>query len=442
MILTFDSNGNDKQKLAYQYWADDSVHQLMFGGAKYGGKSYLGCSMIFGDALMYPGTHYFIARERLNDLRKYTHPSVEEVFKAWGLDHTLYYKYNGQDNVFNLTNGSKVFFVEAKHKPSDPDFHGLGSVQMTRGWCEEIGQMHEKAINNLFLTVGRWRNKEYGIKKKMLMTCNPHKGYGYKNFYLPAKTGTLDEDKRFVVALPQDNKAGDPEYIDSLRNNPSSLDYQRLYLGNWEYSDDLCLLFEHDRVLDLFTNNITSGDYRIVADIARYGKDKTVIGLWNGLTCEKIIEIAKSSLTVVVAEIEFLCHKHDISMHRVIVDEDGIGGGCVDMLGCLGFINNSKPLNDGNFNHLKSQCYFYLADMVNKCKVAVRADLDVTTKITEELEVVRIHHADKDGKRRVEPKDLVKEKIGRSPDYADMLMMRMYFEVYAGVGMADGEYDD
>jgi len=79
--------------------------------------------------------------------------------------------------------------------------------------------------------------------------------------------------------------------------------------------------------------------------------------------------------------------------------------------------------------------------MVNKCKIKVNCNSEIKTKIIEELEVVRIHHADKDGKRRVEPKDLVKEKIGRSPDYADMLMMAMWFPIYSGVGMADAIYD-
>jgi phage I-like protein len=35
---------------------------------------------------------------------------------------------------------------------------------------------------------------------------------------------------------------------------------------------------------------------------------------------------------------------------------------------------------------------------------------------------------DKDGKKQIMPKDKVKEVIGRSPDFSDTLMMRMYFE--------------
>lgn len=36
---------------------------------------------------------------------------------------------------------------------------------------------------------------------------------------------------------------------------------------------------------------------------------------------------------------------------------------------------------------------------------------------------------DKDGKKQVIPKDKVKELLGRSPDYSDMLMMRCWFEL-------------
>jgi hypothetical protein len=35
---------------------------------------------------------------------------------------------------------------------------------------------------------------------------------------------------------------------------------------------------------------------------------------------------------------------------------------------------------------------------------------------------------DKDGKLKLMPKDEIKLKLGRSPDFADALMMRMWFE--------------
>ena len=38
------------------------------------------------------------------------------------------------------------------------------------------------------------------------------------------------------------------------------------------------------------------------------------------------------------------------------------------------------------------------------------------------------YNMDKDGKKMVLPKDKVKENIGRSPDFSDMMMMRAYFD--------------
>ena len=82
---------NDKQLEAAEAWLDDTTEEILFGGGKAGGKSFLGCTLIFGDALIYPNTHYFIARKELNDLRKFTIPSIHEVFENWKLkidDHT------------------------------------------------------------------------------------------------------------------------------------------------------------------------------------------------------------------------------------------------------------------------------------------------------------------------------------------------------------------
>ena len=47
---------------------------------------------------------------------------------------------------------------------------------------------------------------------------------------------------------------------------------------------------------------------------------------------------------------------------------------------------------------------------------------------------------DKDGKKAVVPKDLVKAAIGRSPDFSDALMMRMFFEYTPKYVFADAEY--
>ncbi len=49
--------------------------------------------------------------------------------------------------------------------------------------------------------------------------------------------------------------------------------------------------------------------------------------------------------------------------------------------------------------------------------------------IREDLEQVKGKDVDKDAKVKLVGKDEMKENLGRSPDYGDCLMMRLYFEL-------------
>lgn len=50
-------------------------------------------------------------------------------------------------------------------------------------------------------------------------------------------------------------------------------------------------------------------------------------------------------------------------------------------------------------------------------------------QMAEELEQVKSRDSDKDGKIRIARKEDVKDKIGRSPDLKDVVMMREFFEL-------------
>lgn len=452
--VTFNTRGNEKQKQCARYWIDPVVEQILYGGSKYCAKSNTGSNLIFGDALMYPDSRYFIARESLTDLRRYTIPSIHEVFELWGLDHTKYMRFNGQDNFFILYNKSVVDFLDASYSPSDPDFHRFGSRQYTRGWCEEIGDMHESAITNLFLTVGRWKNREYNLPKKMLLTCNPHKGYGYQKFYKPHKEDKLPPDKKFISALPSDNKAGDPEYIKSLYNIENQNERERLAYGNWEYSLDPYRLIDYEKILDCFTNtHLPEGDKFISSDIARLGGDKIVIIEWSGFR-GKITYYQKQTLDVTTTQIAAAMVRNQTGHSNVIVDSDGLGGGPVDMLRVKGFTNNARPMpapNSGydskghpiveNFDNIKSQCSFRMAERINKNGLYLECESDEVKKwVIEEMEQVKQKLLNSDMKQGVMPKDKIKEVLGRSPDFWDAIMMREYFELSPTRIFSDAEY--
>lgn len=436
MELSIHTHGNDKQKECIKAWIDSDINDIVYGGSKGSGKSFIGCTLIFGDALIYPNTHYFIARKKLTDLRKYTIPSIYEVFELWGLDKDQYLKYNGQDNYFTLYNGSKVYLLDAKYLPSDPQYYRFGSMQMTRGWIEEAGEFEEEAKANLFASVGRWKNDVYGLSPKLLQTCNPAKNYLYYGYYLPKKKGELEPHKAFIQALPQDNKMLPKGYIDNLHKILSTNEKKRLLYGDWEYDDDPNKLMDYDSICNIFNNDIIpNGETYISCDVARFGDDKTVIGVWSGLRLEKIVTLKQSGVNDVVDAINQLRREYRVSMNHIVIDEDGVGGGVKDYLrGSKGFVNNSKPIKvnrqQQNFNNLKSQCYFKLAELINTNKLYVNCnDNSIVELITQELEVVRAKEIVNEVKLSIESKDKVKELIGRSPDYSDMMAMRMFFEL-------------
>ena|SRR3990167_6927310 len=426
-----------KQHLAYEALKDNSEHAtyLMFGGAAGGGKSWFGCEWLIQYANLYPGTRWFIGREELKRLRESTLITYYKVCKHHHLKLNTHYGFNGQDNFIHFHNGSRIDLLDLKYNPSDPLYERYGSIEFTGGWIEEGGEVHFDAFDTLKSRINRHMNTQYGINGKMLITCNPKKNWMYSDFYKPWKEGKLTNDKKFIQAFVDDNPHNEKGYRQNLLNIKDKTKKARLLYGEWEYEDDPARLIEYDAILDLFTNNfVEEGTGYITFDVARYGRDKTVIGVWSGFRCEKIVTMKSNSIPEAADKVDELRIEHGIPLSHVIGDEGGVGGGVIDILGCKGFISQAKPVNKGTkneqFSNLKSQCYFKFAERASKGQYYIGKCTDEEKQsIIEECEQIKKDKVDKDGKQSVVPKDKVKELIGRSPDYSDMLMMREWFEL-------------
>lgn len=434
---------HDKQLIAFERLISQDKLEVLFGGAKNGGKSYLGASWIFGSALMYPGTRWFIARKELIDLRKYTTPTVMEVFQNWNLPFVRYGTYNGQDNTFLLGNGSLVNYIACPYMPSDPMYERFGSMQFTGGWVEEGGEIPDMAYENLKLAVGRWMNDKYKLPYKILITCNPKKNWMYRDFVRPAKDGKLPKGKVFVQSLVTDNtfrQSGSEQVLDSIKDKITK---QRLRFGEWEYADDPSSLMTYDSIQSIFTNDHVQprGFKYITADIARFGDDATTVRVWHGLVVIDYCRLEKKSTLESAQLIKQLMRKHEVPANRVLIDEDGIGGGVVDQVaGSKGFIANARPLFEmehEKYQNLKSQCAYKLAELVNGAKIYEHTqDIDLINRLTSDLEQVKDKDTDKEGVRAIQSKDEARSVLGRSPDDGDTYIMRAYFELMEGKGLA------
>lgn len=268
-------------------------------------------------------------------------------------------------------------------------------------------------------------------------SCNPWSNYTKTEFYNPWKKKTLPEHMAFIPSLVWDNPWVDKKFIERLERLPeSSIRKQRLLYGNFDFDDNPGILYDQNTLERMF-GRIPEWDKTIylTIDAARQGKDSTEIGRWEWLHLVDIKTINKDDLVNQANEIQMDIDKYGIDINNVIVDEVWVGWGLVDILGCRWFVGNSQPLQPyaskylsykkRNYLNLRTQAFYYLQRYMKN--IAISCSNDEKDLIIEELLTVKEKDVSMDGKMQIIAKKLMKEELGRSPDKADMISMRMWW---------------
>ena len=417
-----------KQENAVYYLKDKETRELVYGGAAGGGKSALGVLWLIECCLKHPKTRWLMGRAKLKALKETTLATFFDLSTELGL--TDLWEYNAQSGSIKFTNGSEIILKDLFLYPSDPNFDSLGSLEITGAFIDECNQITYKAWQIVKSRV-RYKLKDYDLEPKILGSCNPSKNWVYKMFYNPDKHKNLPPYRKFIQALPTDNPHLHPSYLQSLLELDEA-SKRRLYNGDWEYDDDKSTMIRYDSIMDYWNgSHVKEEGYKyLTIDVARKGKDKTVMRVWSGFVCIHRIEMGVSLINEVVDKAKELQRDYGITNSNTVADEDGVGGGVVDYLGCNGFVNNSTALNGENYANLKSQCSILMAKKINTKEVTeICSNKYIIDLVSEEMEQIKMDDIDKDTKLRIKGKDYIKANIGRSPDDWDTIMMRMYFEL-------------
>ena len=416
-----------KQHQAWEYLHDEDTSEILFGGSAGGGKSYFGAAWLLYSCLRYPGTRWLMGRAVLKTLKETTLNSFFSVCSDWKIKKGETYKFNAQSNVIEFVNGSQILLKDLYQYPADPNFDSLGSLEISGAFIDEVNQCTEKAKNVVASRI-RYKLGEFGLRPKILMSCNPAKNWVY-DFYKQWRDDILPDHQKFIQAKLKDNPHISEYYEEQLKKlDPVSR--ERLLHGNWEYDEGKDKLFNYESLLNAFKEKVPQTDDQYLScDVALMGSDKLVITRWRGLTVEEIITKDKSSANSIEVLIKDLAEKHSIARKNIIIDSDGVGQYLSHyMKGVNAFINNAKPMKNENYKNLKSQCYYKLAEQINAGNIHIKCkNIEIRNKIIEELDVVRRKNIDTDTKLAILSKKEIKAAIGRSPDYGDSLMMRMKY---------------
>lgn len=421
-----------KQTIALDYLEDNKTNELLFGGGAGGGKSILGCYWQIKNRLKYPGSRGLIGRSKLKTLKETTLNSFFIVAKMQGLTANIHYRYNQQHGHIKFFNDSEILLKDLFSYPSDPDFDELGSLEITDAFIDEANQISRKAKQIVRSRI-RYNLQENNLIPKMLMTCNPSKNWTYSDFFKADRDGKLPYNYKFIQSLVVDNPNIDPSYL----NNLKQLDQQskeRLLFGNWDYDDDPSSLCDYDSICDAFTNtHVKDGIKRISADLAMQGRDKFIAGSWSGRKVRVAIDKKKSTGKEIEEDLKDLKNKDLVSNGNIVADSDGLGAYLESYIRNIRtFHGGSSAKDNKQFGNLKDECGFKLAELINKKDIHIICTREQEEEIKSEISIcLKRDNVDIDKKKLIK-KEKMKELLGHSPDYLDMLLMGMIFQIDGG----------
>jgi hypothetical protein len=158
---------------------------------------------------------------------------------------------------------------------------------------------------------------------------------------------------------------------------------------------------------------------RLGIDVARFGDDATVIFPRQGLCAFQPIEMRNARTTEIAAKVA-ASQRNWGSEVELVDGTGGYGAGVIDNLHSIGMgpmeVNFAGRATDPRYFNIRTEMYFMLAEWIKNGGALPRIP-ELVGELTTPT------YTFQNNKMRLEEKDQVKERIGRSPDYADALAL-------------------
>jgi len=184
----------------------------------------------------------------------------------------------------------------------------------------------------------------------------------------------------------------------------------------------------------------------IGCDIARFGTDKSAVAIRDGNTIVHLEKWGKQDTMTTAGRIMILAKKW--KANRIHVDVIGIGAGVVDRLREQGFdavgvnfgagTDRTDKSGEVEMLNVRAAAWWGMRERLMEDKIA----LPIDDELTGDLVAPRYGYTSS-GKLKVESKDDIRKRLGRSPDAGDAVVLA-YYEGESGITMLDylrGKYE-
>ena len=274
------------------------------------------------------------------------------------------------------------------------------------------------------------RSAEQGLSNvkwgKIMQAGNPTSHEGM--LYLAA---TKQRDSWYIIRITSD--PDDPlrtprvskEYANDMikqygRDNPWVMSY---ILGQFPPSSINTLLSPQDVEVAMnrkyAEESFMFSQKRMGVDVAFEGNDSTVIFPRQGCVAFKPIQMRNQTNPEIAARV--IEGKYNWGAERVFIDNTGgFGGGVIDFMkqageSPLGIHFASKAIDKRYFNK-RSEMWFIMSERIKQ-------DLALPNNSTLSKELTAPTYSMKNGALFLEPKEMIKKRLGFSPDFADSLAL-------------------
>jgi len=384
------------------------------------GKTMMMLSKLWRLCEKYPDSLVLIVRKEFTDLR-------DSTIK----DFTFYFGVGiNAEKDYNFPNGSCMMFRHGS------ELAVLKNVNLTAFGIEQAEEF-ETDTEFTFLR-DRLRRKNAPLRQGVVIAnANGHNWIWNLWVYNPGKSYDPFQANTFDNAhnLPDD-------FIEDLREmeHEAPNHYKRFVMNNHDVAEgDDYILNSDDLAISLGLTQLGSPGGAILSlDVARFGSDLNVATLLEARGTHRFEEtLAKDwgGLDLMVTTGKTVDLIHTTKPEVVVVDGDGLGAGIVDRLRELKipvveFRGGKKARSKDKFFNRRSEGALEVADLIK------RSWLKILDEETIKNELLSIKYTfDSRGRKRLEPKDKIKERLGKSPNFFDSLMMGVYYRRRISVGL-------
>ena len=219
-----------KQSEAFELALSDDIDIVLYGGAIRGGKTYWLLTTFCYLASTYPRSRWVIVRESLPTLKRTTLVSFQALLSE-GLDRFVK-DFNRDTYTVTFRNDSQIIFM-AESFDTDKELNRFRGLEINGAGAEEVNELQEATFGKLIERTGTWL-KAGNVPSVILATCNPTHNWVKAKFYDRWKDNTLPKTWRYIQAKITDNPFIPKNYLRSLKDNMTPVDYQRFVEGDWE----------------------------------------------------------------------------------------------------------------------------------------------------------------------------------------------------------------